>query len=97
MEAGQDAHRQVPCAETGAAAPVPRRWSLRAAGGATLAAASDSRVVGANARLRVALVGCGGRGRKLVWDADREDFVNDPVASSLLGRRARRPRDPIFL
>ena len=89
MEAGEDTHRHVSCAEAGAGTPVPRRGFLRAA--------SDSRVAGANARLRVALVGCGGRGRKLVWDADREDIVNDPVASRLLGRRARKPWDAIYL
>lgn len=76
---------------------MARRWSIRAAGGATLAAASDSRVAGANAGPRVALAGCGGRGRNLVWDADREDFVSDPVASRLLGRRARKPWDAIYL
>lgn len=32
-----------------------------------------------------------------MWDADRRDFVNDPVASSLLGRRARKPWDAIYL
>ena len=36
-------------------------------------------------------------GRRLVWDADREDFVNDPVASRLLGRRARKPWDAMSL
>ena len=36
-------------------------------------------------------------GRKLHWDADREDFVNDPVASRMLGRKARKPWDAISL
>ncbi len=47
------------------AAPRGRRGFLRSAGAATLTAASASRVVGANTRLRVALVGCGGRGRSV--------------------------------
>ncbi len=34
-------------------------------------------------------------GRKLVWDAEAEDFVNDPVASRMLGRKARKPWDAI--
>ena len=36
-------------------------------------------------------------GRKLVWDANREDFVNDAVASLMLGRKARKPWDDISL
>lgn len=32
-------------------------------------------------------------GRKLVWDAAKEDFVNDADASKLLGRRPRKPWD----
>jgi predicted dehydrogenase len=34
-------------------------------------------------------------GRKLVWDAAKEDFVNDAEASKLLGRVARKPWDLI--
>jgi len=34
-------------------------------------------------------------GRKLVWDAKKEDFVNDAEASKLLGRKARKPWDLI--
>jgi len=34
-------------------------------------------------------------GRKLVWDAAKEDFVNDAAASKLLGRKARKPWDLI--
>ncbi len=34
-------------------------------------------------------------GRKLVWDAEREDFVNDRLASGMLGRKARKPWDAI--
>ena len=30
-------------------------------------------------------------GRKLKWDAAREDFVGDPEASKLLDRVARKP------
>jgi len=30
-------------------------------------------------------------GRKLKWDAAREEFVGDPEASKLLGREARKP------
>jgi predicted dehydrogenase len=33
--------------------------------------------------------------RKLVWDATKEDFVNDAAASKLLGRKARKPWDLI--
>jgi hypothetical protein len=33
--------------------------------------------------------------RKLVWDAAKEDFVNDAAASKLLGRKARKPWDLI--
>ncbi len=36
-------------------------------------------------------------GRKLVWDAEKEDFVNDAVASRMLGRKARKPWDSISL
>ena len=36
-------------------------------------------------------------GRKLVWDADAEDFVNDSGASKMLGREARPPWDAISL
>ncbi len=34
-------------------------------------------------------------GRKLVWSAAKEDFVNDAAASKLLGRKARKPWDLI--
>ena len=34
-------------------------------------------------------------GRKLVWDAVKEDFVNDAEASKLLSRAARKPWDLI--
>jgi predicted dehydrogenase len=34
-------------------------------------------------------------GRKLTWDAAKEDFVNDAEASKLLGRQARKPWDLI--
>jgi predicted dehydrogenase len=34
-------------------------------------------------------------GRKLVWDAAQEDFVNDAEASKLLSRQARKPWDLI--
>ena len=34
-------------------------------------------------------------GRKLVWDGAKEDFVGEPEASKLLGRRARKPWDLI--
>jgi hypothetical protein len=30
-----------------------------------------------------------------VWDAAKEDFVNDAAASKLLGRKARKPWDLI--
>src|SRR5262249_3666335 len=33
--------------------------------------------------------------RKLVWDAAKEDFVNDAAASKMLGRKARKPWDLI--
>lgn len=36
-------------------------------------------------------------GRKLIWDAERDDFVNDAVASRMLGRKARKPWDAISL
>ncbi|MBS1810805.1 MAG: Gfo/Idh/MocA family oxidoreductase [Acidobacteria bacterium] len=34
-------------------------------------------------------------GRRLVWDAGKEDFVNDSAASKLLSRKARKPWDLI--
>jgi predicted dehydrogenase len=34
-------------------------------------------------------------GRKLRWDATREEFTGDPQASELLGRKARKPWDVI--
>jgi hypothetical protein len=34
-------------------------------------------------------------GRRLTWDATREEFVNDPEALKLLGRQARKPWDLI--
>jgi hypothetical protein len=34
-------------------------------------------------------------GRKLVWDAGREDFPGEPEANRLLGRQARKPWDLI--
>jgi hypothetical protein len=34
-------------------------------------------------------------GLKLVWDAEREDFRDQPEASRLLGRQARKPWDLI--
>ena len=36
-------------------------------------------------------------GRKLAWDAGTEDFVNDAVASRMLGRKARKPWNAISL
>lgn len=32
-------------------------------------------------------------GRKLRWDAQREEILDDPAASALLGRKARQPWD----
>lgn len=63
MEAEQPTDQ--PGSGNGPQAPIRRRRFLRAASGATLAAASASRVSGANSRLRVALIGCGGRGRSV--------------------------------
>ena len=34
-------------------------------------------------------------GRKLRWDAAREEIIDDPAASALLGRTARKPWDLI--
>jgi hypothetical protein len=34
-------------------------------------------------------------GKRLVWDAKKEDFVNAPDATKLLGRKARKPWDLI--
>ena len=49
--------------ECGKASFMERREFLRSAGGAAaLTAVSYQRVVGANDRLRVGLIGCGGRG-----------------------------------
>ncbi len=36
-------------------------------------------------------------GRKLRWDAGREDFEGDPEASGMLGRKARKPWDAISI
>ena len=36
-------------------------------------------------------------GRKLRWDSEKEDFIDDPEASQLLGRKARKPWDMISL
>ena len=32
-------------------------------------------------------------GKKLQWDAEKEDFIDAPDASSRLGRKARKPWD----
>ena len=34
-------------------------------------------------------------GRKIRWDAEKEEIVDDPAASALLGRQARKPWDLI--
>jgi hypothetical protein len=36
-------------------------------------------------------------GRKLRWDAAKEEFTGDPEASKLLGRKARKPWDMISI
>ena len=36
-------------------------------------------------------------GKKLQWDATKEDFVNAPDASAMLTRRLRKPWDLIKL
>jgi hypothetical protein len=36
-------------------------------------------------------------GRKLKWDAAKEEFTGDPEASKLLGRKARKPWDMISI
>ena len=36
-------------------------------------------------------------GKKLRWDADKEDFIDAPEASRLLGRKARKPWDMISI
>ena len=50
-------------------ARMQRRRFLRTAGGAAVTAASAARVAGANSRLRIALVGCGGRGKSVAAKA----------------------------
>jgi hypothetical protein len=34
-------------------------------------------------------------GRKIRWDAAKEEIIGDPQASGLLGRKARKPWDLI--
>src|SRR5690606_38015090 len=34
-------------------------------------------------------------GRKITWDAEREEIIDDPEATQLMGRNARKPWDLI--
>src|SRR5687768_12798827 len=54
------------------------RTTVRAAAVGALSAVSQTRVLGANERLRVGLIGCGGRGRlvaRLMREEANVDFV----------------------
>ncbi len=96
---------EVPRSGSIAEHSIKRRNFLRTAGAATLTAVSASRVVGANSRLRVALVGCGGRGRSVASKIAAVDGVEytyfcdvyDPQSESareaLAGGRGKTGRD----
>jgi hypothetical protein len=45
--------------------PMTRRELMTAAGAVAFTAASQSRVLGANGRMSIALIGCGARGSQL--------------------------------
>ena len=79
----------------GARPPLPRRRFLRAAGGASLTAASASRVAGASMRLRVALVGCGGRGRSVAAKMSAAEGVEYVSFCDVYDRQAASARDEL--
>lgn len=79
----------------GQAASIKRRGFLRAAGGATFTAASASRVAGANSRLRVALVGCGGRGRSVAAKVAAVKGVEYTYFCDVYDRQAESARDAL--
>ncbi len=75
--------------------PPGRRAFLQAAGGASLTAASASRVAGANSRLRVALVGCGGRGRSVAQRVAAADGVEYGSFCDVYDRQALEAREAL--
>ena len=80
---------------TEASPSFERRRFLRTAGAATLTAASASRVVGANDRIRVALVGCGGRGRSVAAKLAAVDGVEYTHFCDVYDRQAEAARDAL--
>ena len=75
--------------------PIRRRQFLRSAGAASLTAASASRVAGASMRLRVALVGCGGRGRSVATKMAAVEGVEYVSFCDVYDRQAEEARERI--
>ena len=72
---------------------LPRRSFLQAAGSASLAAASAARVAGANMRLRIALIGCGGRGRSVATKMAAVNGVEYTCFCDVYDRQAEAARE----
>ena len=74
---------------------LQRRRFLRAAGGAAVTAASASRVAGANSRLRIALVGCGGRGGSVAAKAAAVEGVEYAYFCDVYDKQAESARQEL--
>ena len=61
-------------------------------GAAVVTADSTRRVYGANGRVRLALIGCGGRGTYVASEIDKIDNVEFTAVCDVYGRNAERAR-----
>src|SRR6478672_2802289 len=69
--------------------PITRRTALRTAtGAAAFTAASYNRVLGANNRVQLGLIGCGGRGRYVMETFTKTDQVEVPAVCDVWPERS---------
>lgn len=95
MDEKNHAPHQAPTAANDSGRSIQRRRFLQTASGATLTAASASRVAGANSRLRVALVGCGGRGRSVAAKVAAVDGVEYAYFCDVYDSQAESAREAL--
>ena len=76
-------------------ARMQRRRFFQAAGGVAMTAASAARVAGANSRLRIALVGCGGRGKSVAAKAAAVEGVEYGYFCDVYDKQAEAAREEL--
>ncbi len=73
-----------------AGADIPRRDVFRAAGAVAMTALSYGRILGANDRIRLGLIGCGGRGRGVMGTFIKTGSVDLAAVCDVYGERIDR-------